>query len=167
MSKKLLIISATSSNNLELAQQIYNITSSLNIEKDLINLEEYDIPLYTTIEQENAIPKHVNDLTQKFIDASGFIFCAPEYNGSIPPILTNLIAWISVSTDQWREVFNGKKALLGTHSGGNGNNIIQSMKIQLGHLGTIVLPRTIIVNSYTKFNPESTQEKIEQLIELL
>ena len=52
MSKKLLIISATSRNNLELAQQIDNITSLLNIEKDLINLEDYDIPLYTTIKQE-------------------------------------------------------------------------------------------------------------------
>ena len=166
MSKKLLIISATSRNNLELAQQIETITKSLNIDKELINLEDYDIPLYTPIKQEDAIPKQINDLTKKFIDASGFIFCAPEYNGSIPPILTNLIAWISVSTDQWRDVFNGKKALLGTHSGG-GNNIIQSMKIQLGHLGTIVLPRTIIVNSYTKFNPESTQDKIEQLIDLL
>ena len=106
-------------------------------------------------------------MTKKFIKSSGFIFCAPEYNGSIPPVLTNLIAWISVSTDQWREVFTGKKALLGTHSGGGGNNIIQSMKIQFGHLGTIVLPRTIVVNSYTKFNPKSSLEKIEQLIDLL
>ena len=64
-------------------------------------------------------------------------------------------------------MFNGKKALIGTHSGGGGNNILQSMKIQLGHLGTIVLPRTIVVNSYTEFNQESTKDKITQLIELL
>ena len=41
------------------------------------------------------------------------------------------------------------------------------MKIQLGHLGAIVLPRTIVVNSYTKFDEDSTKDKIQQLNELL
>jgi chromate reductase, NAD(P)H dehydrogenase (quinone) len=167
MSKKILIISATSRNNLDLSNHISEITTNLNNENELLNLEKFDIPLYTPIRQKGGTPEIVNELIPKFINASGFIFCAPEYNGSIPPILTNLMAWISVSTDQWRDVFNGKMALLGTHSGGGGNNFIQSMKIQLGHLGAIVLPRTIVVNSYTKFNPESTEDKIKQLISLL
>jgi len=167
MNKKLLIISATSRNNFELAKQIDNISESLSIEKELLNLENYNIPIYTPIKQEEGIPKEVTELSLKFINSSGFIFCAPEYNGSIPPILTSLIAWLSVSTDKWREVFNGKKALLATHSGGGGNNLIQSMRIQLNHLGTIVLPRTIIVNSYTKFDLDSTKDKIQQLSKLL
>ena len=167
MSKKILIISATSRNNLDLSNHISEITTNLNNENELLNLEKFDIPLYTPIRQKEGTPEIVNELIPKFINASGFIFCAPEYNGSIPPILTNLMAWISVSTDQWRDVFNYKKVLIGTHSGGGGNNFIQSMKIQLGHLGAIVLPRTIVVNSYTKFNPESTEDKIIQLISLL
>jgi len=167
MTKNILIISATSRNNLELSNKIYGITKTINPNCELINIEEYDIPLYTPILQDDGTPESVKNLIPKFIKASGFIISAPEYNGSIPPILTNLIAWISVSTDQWREVFNRKKALIGTHSGGGGNNFIQSMKIQLGHLGTIVLPRTIVVNSYTKFDEDSTKDKIQQLNELL
>jgi len=167
MNKKLLIISATSRNNFELAKQIDTIAESFSIGKELINLEDYNIPIYTPIKQAEGIPEEVSELTMKFINSSGFIFCAPEYNGSIPPILTNLIAWISVSTDKWREVFNGKKALLASHSGGGGHNLIQSLRIQLNHLGTIVLPRTIIVNSYTKFDLDSTKNKIQQLIKLL
>jgi len=167
MNKKLLIISATSRNNFELAKQIDTIAESFSIGKELINLEDYNIPIYTPIKQAESIPEEVSELTMKFINSSGFIFCAPEYNGSIPPILTNLIAWISVSTDKWREVFNGKKALLASHSGGGGHNLIQSLRIQLNHLGTIVLPRTIIVNSYTKFDLDSTKNKIQQLIKLL
>ena len=103
---------------------------------------------------------------EKFINANGFIFCAPEYNGSIPPVLTNLFAWISVSTNHWRDVFINKKAIIATHSGGGGNNLIQSMRIQLCHLGIVVLPRTIIVNKYSKFVEESTKEKIQQLYDL-
>ena len=167
MTKNILIISATSRSNLELSNKIHDITKSINSNCELINIEDYDIPLYTPILQKDGIPESVKNLTPKFIEASGFIISAPEYNGSIPPALTNLIAWISVSTDQWREVFNGKKALIGTHSGGGGNNFIQSMKIQLGHLGAIVLPRTIVVNSYTKFDKDSTKDKIQQLNELL
>ncbi|MBC8198401.1 MAG: NAD(P)H-dependent oxidoreductase [Candidatus Marinimicrobia bacterium] len=167
MNKKLLIISATSRNNFELAKQIDTIAESFSIEKKLINLEDYNIPIYTPIKQAEGIPEEVSELTIKFINSSGFIFCVPEYNGSIPPILTNLIAWISVSTDKRREVFNGKKALLASHSGGGGHNLIQSLRIQLNHLGTIVLPRTIIVNSYTKFDLDSTKNKIQQLIKLL
>ena len=167
MSKNILIISATSRNNLELSNKIHDITKTINSNCELINIEDYDIPLYTPILQKDGTPESVKNLIPKFIEANGFIISAPEYNGSIPPVLTNLIAWISVSTDQWREVFNGKKALIGTHSGGGGNNFIQSMKIQLGHLGAIVLPRTIVVNSYTKFDEDSTKDKIQQLNELL
>ena len=50
----------------------------------------------------------INKLTNAFIESSGLIICAPEYNGSIPPIITNMIAWISVSTDNWRDGFNKK-----------------------------------------------------------
>lgn len=167
MRKKILLISATSRNNLTLSNKIQEITANLDVQCDLINLEEFEIPLYTPIQQKSGTPLPVQELIPRFIDASGFIICAPEYNGSIPPILTNLIAWISVSTDKWRDVFNGKIALIGTHSGGGGNNFLQAMKIQLAHLGAIVLPRNIVVNSYAEFNPDSTREKIKQLIELL
>ena len=97
-------------------------------------------------------------------NADGFIFCAPEYNGSIPPILTNVIAWISVKTSNWRGAFNGKTALICTHSGGVGNNFKSSLRIQLNHLGVIVLPRTISKTDNLPFKPESASEILDQLI---
>ena len=165
--KKILIISATSGNNFILSKKIEKICFTFNVNSELINLENYDIPLYTPIEQKKTIPKDVQLILKKFINAQGFIFCAPEYNGSIPPILTSMIAWLSVITKEWRLVFNGKLALIATHSGGGGNNFIQSLKIQLNHLGTIVLPRTIVVNSYTKFDRNKSNVKIEQFINLV
>ena len=166
MSKKLLIISATSRNNLVLAKKIDKACS--DIKREVINLEEYDIPLYTPIEEKKCIPEQIGEsITEKFIDASGFIICAPEYNGSIPPILTSLIAWISVSAKDWRAVFSGKVAMIATHSGGGGNNLIQSLRCQLNHLGAIVIPRTIIVNSHKAYCKTTSQEKVQQLIDLL
>ena len=90
-----------------------------------------------------------------------------EYNGSIPPNLTNLIAWISVCNKDWRLAFNYKTALIATHSGVGGFNLIQSLRIQLNHIGTLVLPRTITVNNKIKFDKESSTEKILELIKFL
>ena len=167
MGKCLLIISATSGNNLILAKNLDSVCSKLKVERDLIILEEYDVPLYTPNQNKNKVLPQLELIMKKFINASGFIICAPEYNGSIPPILTNLIAWMSVMAKNWRQVFNGKIALLATHSGGSGNNLIQSLRIQLNHLGTIVLPRTIIDNGESEFEMKPAKEKIQQLIDLL
>ena len=104
---------------------------------------------------------------KKIIKSEGFIICAPEYNGSIPPVLTNIISWLSVMGGDWRLVFNGKVGLLATHSGGGGNNLLQSLRIQLNHLGILVLPRSIIVNNKIQFDINSAEEKVKQLIELL
>ena len=166
MNKTLLIISTTTGNNLVLANKLDDICSN-NIDSEIINLEEYDIPLYTPIQEKKCIPVQIESIIEKFIDSSGFIICAPEYNGSIPPILTSAIAWLSVAAKDWRLVFNGKVALIATHSGGGGTNLIQSLRVQLNHLGTIVMPRTIIVNSNTPYNEKSSQAKIQQLIDLL
>ena len=165
--KKILIISATSRNNLQLAYSIDKICKRINSNTELINLEEYNIPLYTPIEQKRSIPKSIDTIMQKFIKAAGFIICTPEYNGSLPPIFTNVISWLSIMGEDWRLVFNEKIALMATHSGGNGNNVLQSLRIQLNHLGVIVLPRTIIVNNKQIFDINSSEKKIKKLISLL
>ena len=67
----------------------------------------------------------------------------------------------------WRNVFNGKFVLLASHSGGSGNNLIQSLRIQLNHMGAIILPKTIIVNSKSKFEVKLAKRKIQQLLALL
>ena len=101
------------------------------------------------------------------VESSGIIFCAPEYNGSIPPIVTNFIAWVSMSTKYWRDAFNGKVALIGTFSGGAGGKFLSTMKLQLEHLGAIVMPRNIIVNNNTPLKPDSVKKILKQFIKFL
>jgi len=163
----ILIISATSKNNLKLAEKINKIAKEEYSNVEIINVEQFHIPLFTPNEYKVGIPSDIEPLTKKFQSANAFIFCAPEYNGSIPPIISNLIAWISVSTDQWREVFNGKAGLIATYSAGNGQNFLRSMRIQMEHLGVIVLPRTIVVSNQVEFNSDSCRNKIKQLVRLI
>ena len=45
--------------------------------------------------------------------AESFVFVSPEYNGGVPPALTNIIAWVSrLGGKDWRKSFNGKAAAL-------------------------------------------------------
>ena len=160
---KALIISATSGTNLILAKKINDL---LDIDKEILNLEDYMMPLYTPQTEKNN-SNLMDTLSDKFISSNGLIFCAPEYNGGSPPILTNIITWLSVYTKNWREVFLNKRAIISTHSGGSGMRFLSTFRIQLEHLGVIVYPRTIMVNSNNDFNRSSVKEILQSFKTLL
>ncbi len=160
---KVLIISATTGSNLILANKIGDL---LDLEKDIITLEDFNFPLYTPKIQKTD-DNLVKTLCNKFIKSDGLIFCAPEYNGGSPPILTNTITWLSVTTNNWRDAFSNKKALIATHSGGAGSRFLFTFRVQLEHLGVIVYPRTIMVNRNKEFKIESAKNIISGFRELL
>lgn len=161
------IISATSGNNLKLAQSLESVVKELGGAVEIINLEDLNLPLYTPVEQKNGTPEKVSFLTEKLTASKGTVWLAPEYNGSIPPVVTNAIAWVSTTGgDDWREAFNYRYAVVGTHSGGGGAKLAGAMKQQLEHLGTTVLARTIITNYQKELNPESAKTILGQLMDL-
>ena len=83
--KKILLVSATRGKNYELAQELKKIIDNTTaVDTSIINLNSYDLPLYTPgIETENET---ASELSVEFENADGFVFCAPEYNGGLPPI---------------------------------------------------------------------------------
>ena len=161
--KKILIVSATSGNNLDLA---YDIRKLLSIDNEVISLEDYELPLYTgkaKIDNQTIL----NKLCKKVIEASGFIFCGPEYNGGATPMLINAITWISVTTDHWRDSFSDKIGLIATHSGGGGSSFLSTFRQQLEFMGVVVYPRSINVNKSKEFNVESSKKIITSFEKLL
>lgn len=159
-----LVISATRGNNHKLSQTIEKSAQELEMETKVICLEDYDLPVYTPTREKDGIPAAAIELTKLFSSASSLIFCAPEYNGSIPPIVNNAIAWISRSgSEDWRMAFNGKPAVVATHSGGGGLKVTQAMRAQLEHLGAVVIPRPIVTNFQKELNPESAVAILTQL----
>ena len=168
--KNVLIISATLNTNYSLAKDIEKLLLNLNVKVTTVSLEDYPLPLYTAknskIVNENDIEK-IKILTNYLVNNQGIIVCGPEYNGSIPPIITNAISWISISTDYWRDGFLNKIALVATSSGGPGNKFLASMKIQLEHLGAIVMPRFINISSSLPLKKYSAEKILKQFINLL
>ena len=166
---KVLIVSATKGENYTLAKKIYNLCDS-DICKKYISLEDYDLPLFKASNYDQLKLKYedeIKSITDELVDANGLIICAPEYNGNIPPILSNAISWISVTTNYWRDAFIDKFALIATNSGGPAVKYSISLKNQLEHLGMIVMPQYISVTSNNPLNDDNAQKKIKQFIKHL
>ncbi len=147
--KKILIISSTTNTNLDLSREIKNFIDSLEVKTEILSLEEFNLPLFTpTLENEfkdkQNFPVNIEKIKNILLNSTALIWCSPEYNGGISPIVTNTIAWISRATNDWKEAFNNKKVLICSSSGGNGKNFVQGFKIQLSYLGSIVNEEYII-----------------------
>lgn len=164
---KIGILVASSNNNMKLGLKLKELADTCSDEVELINLVDLKLPLYSTNEeQENGIPEVALDLATKILSLNSFIIVAPEYNGVMPPVLNNAMAWTSRSTKDWRDAFNHKIVLLATHSGGGGEKGIQAMRIMFQHLGANVLSREIITNYQKELNEESALTMIKHLVKL-
>jgi len=162
----ILICAASDGENLKLAQAIQGRAQAMGLETHLIDLAGESLPLYSRRAEKAGMPPKLASLKSTFLEAQGMFFCAPEYNGSIPPVLTNIIAWLSVSGKDFREVFNAKPIGIATHSGSMGQKVLTAMRMQFSHLGANVVGREILSNSRKPFNPDSVDSILKQIAAL-
>ena len=164
---KIGIIVASATNNRKLGEKIQELAIKKNVETTVINLVDLNLPLYSTVEEErNGIPDIAKDLAEKILSLQSFIIIAPEYNGVMPPVLNNAMAWTSRATESWRDAFNEKVVGLATHSGGGGAKGLQAMRIMFQHLGANVLAREILTTYEKPLNDENATLMIENLVKL-
>ena len=162
--KEIIIISASCGKNLELSQIFLEKSSEMKISSEILDLTTLDIPLFNPrIHSSENIPVKILKIKEKLFATEKWIICAPEYNGSIPPILTNFIAWLSISGDDFRDLFNGQPIAIATFSGGVGLELLTSLRIQLVHLGSQVLGRQL----FSSFSKPIDSKTIEDIIQRL
>jgi chromate reductase, NAD(P)H dehydrogenase (quinone) len=148
--------------NVPLGQKLADEANAQGATYEILNLVDFELPLYPA-DSEEAKNKALA-LTEKVKTAKSLLVVAPEYNGSIPPVLNNAIAWISTSTKDWRVAFNGKPVALATHSGGGGNHVLLAMRQQFAYIGANVLGRQILTHYQKALAPESATALISELI---
>ena len=90
------------------------------------------------------------------------IWVAPEYNGGLPPVWSNFLAWISKSGDDFRLAFNGKKAAIMSFSG-SGSNVLPFMRLQLAYLGMTIVGRQLLAN----YEKPAKSESIDAILDVL
>lgn len=138
-----------------------------------IKLEDYPLPVYNADEhQENGFPENAAKLQKLFGEHNGFLIASPEYNGSVPGGLKNVIDWVSRKSDDYGmiEVFRGKVAAIMTASPGafGGIRCLGHLRGVFSIMLTNVLPTEIAVSGVSKmFEGDSEEMQDEKMKELL
>lgn len=82
----------TPSLNLRVATYLYNtLKNSGNENVGLIKLQDVQLPFIQKVwSNEEDAPVEFRPIAKRMLNASGFIVCTPEYNGSYSPAMKNL-----------------------------------------------------------------------------
>lgn len=163
--KNILIITASETKNMELAEMFRQTLQSLDAQVKVINLIELDLPLFSSRSEllhkgEQLLAGQLQDMRE----AQGFVFIAPEYNGSTPPVFNNFLAWLSRASKNWREYLNGKPAAIATYSGGGGHHVLLAMRTQLSFIGMNILGRQILTHPNKALDTSSLLATSQELI---
>ena len=122
--------------------------------------------MFTPRAQAKGTPHAISALEQQLMAAQRWVICAPEYNGSIPPVLTNAIAWLSVTGDDFRALLNGRPIAMANFSGGGGMELLVSLRIQLTHLGAQVVGRQLLSNHAKPAQDDSINDLVQRLLQM-
>jgi chromate reductase, NAD(P)H dehydrogenase (quinone) len=108
---KLLIFAGSTrqaSFNRKLAHAAANQARASGADVTLVELADFDIPIYNADLEAQGTPLDVMKLKQIMFEHPAWIICSPEYNGSYTALLKNTIDWASspVKSDPaWQDGF--------------------------------------------------------------
>ena len=99
----------------------------------------FDCPSYNGDDDNGTFPDGAERLHEALASTDAFVIASPEYNGSIPGVLKNVIDWQSRYRPQ---LFKGKQCLLmsASPSMAGGRLGLWSMRTPLEHLGVHIYP---------------------------
>ena len=126
--------------NRKLAALAARVAEQSGATVDHASMRDFDVPSYDgDAESAEGIPKGAEELRRRLVEADAFIVSSPEYNGSMPGMLKNLIDWTSRFRPQ---PFDGKHGLLlsASPSMGGGNRGLWALRMPLEHLGSRIYP---------------------------
>ena len=99
MKPKILVFAGSTRNhsiNKQLAQIAAAKANELGGEGVLIDLADYEMPLYHgDVERDDGIPDAARRFAELVSDADGIVIASPEYNGAYSPLLKNTIDWVT------------------------------------------------------------------------
>ena len=130
------------------------------------------MPLYDgDLEQRDGLPENAKKMRSLMLEHDALLISCPEYNGSITPLLKNVIDWMSRSHDGigGRQIYGGKVAgLLAASPGGLGGiRGLAHIRTLLGGIGVMVVPGDVSVPGAMKAFADDgslVDEKLEKRV---
>jgi NAD(P)H-dependent FMN reductase len=126
--------------NRKLAAFAARVAERYGASVELASMRDFDVPLYDgDSEAASGLPGGAEKLRAKLVASDAFIISSPEYNGSMPGEIKNLIDWTSRFRPQ---PFDGRHGLLmsASPSMAGGNRGLWALRVPLEHLGSRIFP---------------------------
>ena len=163
----MVILVAGEDKNKTLADTIQNELNN-TFKVTTLHLPDLLWPLFTVSKQkEHPKLNQFDQIIDEMNAADAFMVVSPEYNGGVPPVLTNFISWISVSSKDWRNTFMGKCVGIASFSGSSGAQLVAILRIQLAYLGLNVIGIPLMASYKKELNQDSLKQMVTQLNQLL
>ena len=99
--------------NRKLAHATAAIARDAGASVTVLELSDFDIPLYNADLEAEGTPADVVRLKQALFDHPAWIICSPEYNGSYTALLKNTIDWASSPVKGHPEWHDGTRSFRG------------------------------------------------------
>jgi chromate reductase, NAD(P)H dehydrogenase (quinone) len=154
MSKKNILVFAGSARkdsfNKKLAAIAAAETRAAGAEVTLVDLADYVAPVYHgDLEEADGLPQTMRDFKALVRSHDALFIVTPEYNGFVPPLLVNTLAWVSrpEGDEDACIAFAGKTAALAATSPGGlgGVRVIPRLRDCLAELGVVTIPGFVTV----------------------
>lgn len=150
----------TDSVNKKLIREAAQIATKQGAQVTLIDLRDYPIPFYDgDLETAVGMPPKAQEIRQLMLQHDVFLIATPEYNGSLPAVLKNVLDWVSRNGQgaPSKEAFQGKRIALMSASPGSlgGARAVNHLKIILQESGASIVNTTLSVpDAYKAFDSE-------------
>ena len=117
---------------------------------DVVDLNEYPLPIYSLEEEQKGFPKLAMEFNDVLGAYDGFVVSLAEHNGSYAAVFKNIFDWVSRID---RKVFKDKPVLLlATSPGGRGGaTVLDTASGTFPHLGAQVIATFSLPSFYDNF----------------
>lgn len=93
------------------------------------------LPAFNPDDDEPPLPPPVADLRSRIEAADAVVFCVPEYAGTIPGSLKNLLEW----TVKGAQLSEKRVSWINVANLGRGNGAQATLEVVLGYVGAVVV----------------------------
>jgi len=157
--------------NRKLINLAVELAREAQVEVDLADFREFDMPLYDADLQSSAgFPEGARELARRIEAVDGLMIASPEYNYSLPGTLKNAIDWVSRMKPM---PLRGKHGVLLAASTSlvGGSRGLWALRVPLEGLGVMLLPDMFALaqapqafDEQGKLKDPELQERLRKLV---
>ena len=136
----------TGSLNARLAAVIAHEVALAGVEVTRLSLADFPLPIYDgDLEQKSGVPKNAVSLKRIIGVHHGVVIVSPEYNSSLPPLVKNVIDWVTRVEERGEskgQVFRERAFALASASAGplGGSRCLAALRLTLSGCRATVIP---------------------------